>query len=227
MRLHVSGSAALPDIVMNAWKELTSHVLLERYGGYVGLPLPFVECKIVDENNQVIDKIDTPGELLIKGKTLFQEYLGLPNETLKAFDKDGWFKTGDIAQINNNGYYKLLGRNSTDIIKSSGYKLSALEIEREILSHPQIYEAAVLGVPDEIKGELVIAIISLRQRVEDISNYPIITNNNAKKSLNLFLEDKLSYYKRPSRVFIVDELPRNHMGKVNKKSILKDLNIKI
>lgn len=136
MRLHVSGSAALPDVIMDSWQALTSHVLLERYGmselgmvlsnpydgkprrkGSVGFCLPYIEARIVDDEGKIIDTIDTPGELRIKGPTVFKEYLNRPETTKESFDSEGWFRTGDIAIKDSEGYYRLLGRSSTDIIK--------------------------------------------------------------------------------------------------------------
>lgn len=149
---------------------------------------------------------------------MFKEYLNKEKATTETFDKDGWFITGDVAQIcSDHGTFKLLGRASADVIKSSGYKLSALEIEREILSHPNVLETAVLGSPDEILGEKVVSVIVLR----DKSKW---SDPNA--SLREFLHDKLAKYKQPKEVLIVDSIPRNHMGKVNKKSLLKDLGLK-
>lgn len=135
MRLMVSGSAALPDNILHAWKELTGHTLLERYGmteigmaltnpykgerkpGYVGKPLPSVQCRIVDDNGSIITSPETAGELRIKGPTVFKEYLNRPKDTAEAFDSEGWFRTGDVATVSQDGDYKLLGRMSADIIK--------------------------------------------------------------------------------------------------------------
>ena len=125
--------------------------------------------------------------------------------------------TGDVAQINSDdGTFKLLGRASVDVIKSSGFKLSALEIEREILSHPNVTEAVVLGVPDDMLGEKVIAILMLRDKKQWADPHV---------DLRDYLYDKLAKYKQPREVRIVDTIPRNHMGKVNKKTILKDLSL--
>jgi malonyl-CoA/methylmalonyl-CoA synthetase len=136
MRLHVSGSAALPDVIMDSWQTLTGHMLLERYGmselgmvlsnpyegkprrkGSVGFPMPYIAARIVDDDGKVIDGTDTPGELRIKGPTVFKEYLNRPETTNESFDEDVWFRTGDIALRDSEGYYRLLGRSSTDIIK--------------------------------------------------------------------------------------------------------------
>jgi malonyl-CoA/methylmalonyl-CoA synthetase len=143
LRLQACGSAALPDSILVGWKDLTGCTLLERYGmteigmalsnpylasqgerrrGYVGQPLPGVQCRLVDaeedpENEAEVRRRGVPGELRIKGPNVFKEYLNRPDATAESFDAEGWFKTGDIAEVSDDGYYKILGRNSTDIIK--------------------------------------------------------------------------------------------------------------
>lgn len=249
MRLHVSGSAALPDPVMDNWKTLTGKVLLERYGmtevgmaltnpyrgtmlkGHVGQPFPSVQCRIVDvRNGEDCDKaeeveittLDTPGELRIKGPTVFGRYLNLPEATAVTFDSQGWFKTGDTAERSSEGgysYYRILGRTSSDIIKSAGYKLSALEIERELLAHPLVKEAAVIGQPDPIYGETVLAVLALRTGDTHTATHTVVDTD----SIRAFLANKIASYKQPRSVIIVDSIPRNHMGKVNKKTLLKDI----
>lgn len=235
MRLMVSGSAALPISILEKWKKLTGHTLLERYGmtefamalsnpyhengddpamirrpGYVGRPLPSVNVRIVDEESEEI--IKTPGvsgELQVKGPTVFQKYLNRPDATNEAFTKDAFFRTGDIAQYDANGIesYRILGRASVDIIKSGGYKMSALEIERALLEHPDIADVAVLGLPDDIWGERVGMICRLKP------DAPPMTLG----SLRTWCRDRLSKYKIPSRLQIVPEIPKNAMGKINKK----------
>ena len=163
MRLMVSGSAALPVQVLTKWKDISGHFLLERYGmteigmalsnplhgqrlpGYVGKPLPQVEVRLVDESG---DKVSpgTPGEIQVKGPGVFLEYWQKPEATAKAF-RDGWFCTGDLAVVEN-GNYRILGRLSVDIIKTGGYKVSALEIEEVLRTHADIQECAVVGVAD-------------------------------------------------------------------------------
>lgn len=241
MRAMISGSAALPQPVMQAWRDLTGHVLLERFGmteigmglsnsykgerveGSVGKPLPGVQCRLVDEQGEEVREPEVPGELRIKGSAVFKEYLNRPAETAAAFDKEGWFRTGDIAQRRtSDGNYVILGRNSTDIIKSGGYKLSALEIEREILAHPQVAEVAVVGAEDVTYGQVVVAVI--KPKVQTTATRPSLTQT----TLAHFLQDRLAVYKQPKKVFVLDdvtEIPRNHLGKVNKKKLLTDLNI--
>lgn len=221
MRLMVSGSAALPVTVLEKWKRISGHTLLERYGmteigmalsnplhgerkpGYVGKPLPFVAVKIVDETGSEIQENNVPGELYVKGETVFKRYWNRPEETAKSFDED-WFKTGDIAEYDDQGYYKILGRNSSDIIKSGGYKISALEIENVLLEHAGIRECAVVALPSEEWGETIVAAIAGKASGDE---------------LKLWLKDKLAPYKIPRQFLHVQELPRNAMGKVLKGQV--------
>jgi malonyl-CoA/methylmalonyl-CoA synthetase len=222
-RLMVSGSAALPVSVMEKWQEISGHTLLERYGmteigmgisnpydgerkaGYIGVPLPGVNVRLVNEH-RVIIKEETPGEIQIKGANVFKEYWGKAEATEKAFTVDGWFKTGDVAVVEN-GYYRILGRDSVDIIKSGGYKISALEIEEVLRKHPQLNDCAVVGIPDEEWGELVVASIVVRNKALDL------------KQLNEWMRGMMPAYKTPRKYLIVDELPRNAMGKVTKNDV--------
>ena len=225
MRLMVSGSAALPIRVLEKWQEITNHILLERYGmtetgmalsnplhgrrvpGCVGVPLPNVEVKRVDENgNEITD--GTPGEILIKGPGVFLEYWGKPEATQRAF-RDGWFCTGDIAVVEN-GVYRILGRSSVDIIKTGGYKVSALEIEEVLRTHPQIKECAVVGVKDEEWGERVAAALVLKPGSVMILD-----------ALRSWAKERLAAYKIPTRICLVDDLPRNATGKVIKPRVME------
>jgi malonyl-CoA/methylmalonyl-CoA synthetase len=222
-RLMVSGSAALPVSVMEKWQEISGHTLLERYGmteigmgisnpydaerkaGYIGKPLPGVSVRLIDENG-VIEKEEVPGEIQIKGANVFKEYWGKVEPTQKAFTEDGWFKTGDVAVVEN-GYYRILGRDSVDIIKSGGYKISALEIEEVLRKHPQLNDCAVVGIPDDEWGELVVASI-------------VVSNNSLDlKQLNEWMRGMMPAYKTPRKYLIVEELPRNAMGKVTKNDV--------
>ena len=227
MRLNISGSAACPVKLFNQWKELTGQVLLERYGmteigmglsnpydgerraGAVGKPLPGVEAALFDEDHNLIKEEDIPGEIRIRGDNVFLEYWDNPTATEESFH-DGWFCTGDIAVIEN-GYYRIMGRSSIDIIKSGGYKLSGLEIEGTLLLHEGVLEVAVIGVEDETWGESVLAFIALRDGAS--MEYA---------DLKTWCDGKMSSYKIPKAIRIIDELPRNAMGKVT-KSKLKDL----
>ena len=224
-RLMVCGSAALPVTVMEKWKHISGQTLLERYGmteigmaisnpyhgerkaGYVGLPLPGVQIKLVDEQYAAV-KTGEPGEILVKGENVFNEYWNKPEATAKEFTIDGWFKTGDVAIVEN-GYYRIMGRNSVDIIKSGGYKISALEIEEVLRTHEQINDCAVVAIPDDEWGELIVAAIVTETTEINIDE------------LNKWLRERMASYKTPRKYLVVDELPRNAMGKVTKNDVKK------
>jgi malonyl-CoA/methylmalonyl-CoA synthetase len=223
-RLMVSGSAALPVTVMEKWKNISGHTLLERYGmteigmalsnpydgerkaGHVGMPLPGVSVRLADENYSEVKKNEA-GEILIKGKNVFNEYWNKPEATKDSFTPDGWFKTGDVAVIEN-GYYRIVGRNSVDIIKSGGYKISALEIEEVLRTNPSIKDCAVVGLENEEWGEVVAAAIVINESVDTAD-------------LNLWMRERMPAYRVPRKYLIVKELPRNAMGKVTKNDIKK------
>ena len=227
-RLMVCGSAALPVSVMDKWLQISGHKLLERYGmtelgmaisnpydgdrkaGYVGIPLPGVQIKLADENHvQVEDQM--PGEILVKGANVFKEYWQRPEATQASFTNDGWFKTGDIAVIEN-GYYRIMGRQSVDIIKSGGYKISALEIEEVLRTNEMILDCAVVGINDDEWGELIVAAIVLK---------PDFINEFNDKKVSDWIVNYIASYKKPRRYLILNDLPRNAMGKVVKNDIKK------
>ena len=223
LRLMVSGSAALPVSTLERWKEVSGHTLLERYGmteigmalsnplrgervpGSVGTPLPSVEVQLVGENGQPI-AAETPGEIEVRGPSVFAEYWGKPEATRDAF-RDGWFRTGDTAVIEN-GVYRILGRTNIDILKTGGHKVSALEIEEALREHPAVAECAVVGVPDLKWGERVAAAVVLKDG--DALDLP---------ALRIWAKEFLAAHKLPSRLLVLDALPRNAMGKVTKPAI--------
>lgn len=224
MRLMVSGSAALPASIHTEWADLTGQVLLERYGmteigmalsnpyqgdrraGMVGLPMPRTDIQLVNDDGVAVSGEGAVGEIWVKGPAVFREYWDNPEATTESFVGD-WFKTGDIATLEG-GYYRIMGRSSVDIIKSGGYKLSALEIEAALLEHPDITECAVVGLPDDDWGERVAAAIGL----EGGASLDIET-------LQAWARDRLSAYKLPRAMMVVDALPRNAMGKVTKPAV--------
>lgn len=224
-RLMVSGSAALPVSVLEKWRKISGLTLLERYGmteigmglsnpyrgerrpGHVGFPLPGVEMRIVNEHNELV-KEGTAGEIQIKGASVFLEYWQKEEATRMAFTENGWFKTGDIALLNQ-GYYRILGRDSVDIIKSGGYKISALEIEEVLRMHPKIKECGVVGLPDEEWGEIVAASLIL-----DAENIDY-------EQLSVWMKERLPSYKIPRKFIIQKDLPRNTLGKVTKNELKK------
>jgi malonyl-CoA/methylmalonyl-CoA synthetase len=178
----------------------------ERRPGAVGQPLPGVELRLVSEGGEVIHAEGEPGEIQIRGPSVFEEYWNLPDVTEAAFT-EGWFRTGDMAVLEDR-YYRILGRLSVDIIKSGGYKVSALEIEDTLRAHPSIREVAVVGVEDEVWGEAVAAaVVSVEGEHIDLAG------------LRAWASDRLSTYKIPKRLAVVDDFPRNAMGKVMKPAI--------
>ena len=224
MRVNISGSAACPVKLFKQWRELTGQVILERYGttetgmalsnpydgdrraGTVGQALPGVSVQLFDEQDQPVRADAIPGEIRIRGDSVMKEYWNNAEATAAGF-RGGWFRTGDIAVVED-GYYRILGRSSIDIIKSGGYKLSALEIEGVLLDHEAIREAAVIGLPDETWGEVVTAAITLKDGESlDLAG------------LKEWCAGRISAYKVPRRLEVMRDLPRNAMGKVIKTAL--------
>jgi malonyl-CoA/methylmalonyl-CoA synthetase len=225
LRLMMSGSAALPTQLLHRWREISGHTLLERYGmteigmalsnplkgarrpGFVGKPLPGVRVRIVDEAGAPLPE-GVSGELEVQGPSVFSEYWGRPEETQASF-RDGWFRTGDVAIVDD-GSYRLLGRTSVDIIKTGGFKVSALEIEEVLRTHPAIAECAVVGISDVEWGERVALAAELRAgqtiTLEDLQRWA---------------RSQLAPYKIPRALATVDALPRNAMGKVVKPEVVQ------
>jgi len=228
LRLSTSGSAALPVTLSERWRKLTGSNPLERFGmteigvgmtnplegvrkaGSVGLPLPTVESRIVDESGKDVAEGES-GELWIRGPSVFKGYWQNPEASAKAFT-DGWFRTGDIAVRDEDGYVRLLGRSSVDILKSGGYKLSALEIEDALREHDAVSEIAVVGLPDEAWGECVVAVIVAKPGRE---------KELEEAALRSWAKTRLAPYKVPRRVVVVPSLPRNAIGKVLKPEVKK------
>ncbi|MEU7169268.1 acyl-CoA synthetase [Streptomyces morookaense] len=213
-RLLVSGSAGLPAPVFRGLEELTGQRPVERYGmtetlitvsaradgerrpGAVGLPLPGVRTRLAAAESGI-------GELEVSGPTLFAGYLGRPEATSAAYTADGWFRTGDIAAVDEDGTHRIVGRASTDLIKSGGYRIGAGEVENALLDHPAVSEAAVVGVAHEDLGQEVVAYV--------------VADGVGERELIDFVAGHLSVHKRPRRIRFLDALPRNAMGKPQKK----------
>jgi malonyl-CoA/methylmalonyl-CoA synthetase len=226
-RLLVSGSAALPAVEHQRIERLTGQRIVERYGmtetlmnvgvradgerlpGYVGLPVPGVEVRLVDDDGVPIEGSDdeTIGEIAIRGPNLFTGYLNRPDATAEAV-RDGWFQTGDLATRAPSGYIRIVGRRATDLIKSGGYKIGAGEIEGALLEHPGVAEAAVAARPDPDLGERVAAWIVRAPGTAATAD-----------DLIAHVGRLLAPHKRPREVHFVSELPRNEMGKVLKKAL--------
>ena len=223
MRLMVSGSAALPVSTLETWRSISGQTLLERYGmteigmglsnplegervpGHVGKPLPGVEIRRVNDEGEPVPD-DVPCEIQVRGPCLFEYYWNRPEATEEAF-VDGWFRTGDVTVVED-GIYRILGRSSVDIIKTGGEKVSALEIEEVLRTHPAIAQCAVVGVEDDEWGERVAACLVVDQEL-------------TLETLRDWAKQLLAVYKVPSLLLLVDELPSNAMGKVQKPAIKK------
>lgn len=227
-RLIVSGSAALPARVHEAYAAATGQRIVERYGmsealmiasarhdgpripGAVGTALPGVEIRITDDAGAALPRggTDAIGNVEIRSDALFDEYLGRPEATAEAFH-DGWFRTGDVGSLDADGVLRLVGRSSTDLIKTGGYRVGAGEIEAAMLEHPDVVEAAVLGLPDDDLGERIAAWVV-------IAPDSTLTDDE----LIQHVAALLAPHKRPRAITRVDALPRNALGKVQKKRLL-------
>ncbi len=223
-RLMVSGSAALPIPVLERWRELTGQTLLERYGmteigmglsnpyagervpGSVGTPLPGVEVRLVDEHDKAM-AAGEPGEIQVRGPTIFLEYWDRPEDTAAAFTEDGWFRTGDTA-VFEDGRFRILGRSSVDILKTGGEKVSALEIEDVLLGHEAISEAAVVGIDDPEWGQKVVAVVVAKSPVDP-------------DELRQWAKGLLAPHKVPKEYHFTDALPRNPLGKTLKPEVVR------
>ncbi|KAK2186449.1 hypothetical protein NP493_199g01012 [Ridgeia piscesae] len=248
IRLMVSGSTPLPDSFLQKWEDITGHHLLERYGltevgiilsnplagrripGSVGKPFPNMEVCIARPNVYSKQGYDVlvysnhrrtqitpgcegePGELYIRGPSLFSQYWNKPEQTHNAFTSNGWFKTSDTACFKD-GSYHILGRTSVDIIKSGGYKISALDVERHLLDHEGIAAVAVLGLPDITWGQRVTAVVVLTTATEQLSL----------DDLKEWASERMPGYQIPTVIKVVEDIPRNATGKVNKKQLLSQL----
>lgn len=231
LRLATSGSAALPVTLAERWRSITGWVPLERFGmteigvgasnpvdpagrrpGSVGKPLRTVEIRLVDESGHDMDH--GPGELWIRGPSVFKGYLGREQATREAFAEGGWFRTGDVAERSEDGYVRLLGRTSVDILKSGGYKLSALEIEEALRENPAVAEVAVVGLPDETWGDRIVAVVvPVPGRADECGG----------DVLRAWARERLAPYKIPREVYVVSSLPRNALGKVVKPEVVRGL----
>ena len=226
VRLMVSGSSALPAPTFARWKEISGHALLERYGmtefgmalanplrgerrpGWIGQPLPGIEVRLARDSAPAPGDSGDVGEIEVRGPGVFLEYWGRPDATRAAF-RDGWFRTGDTAAVEN-GWWRILGRTSQDIIKSGGYKISALEIEDVLRGHPAIADCAVVGIRDRDWGEKVCVAAELRPGCL-----------LGLEELREWAAERLAPYKVPKDLQCLPALPRNAMGKVVKAEIAR------
>jgi malonyl-CoA/methylmalonyl-CoA synthetase len=221
MRLFVAGSAPLLIETFNLWQEKTGHTILERYGmsetamltsnpykgerrgGTVGFALPGVTLRVQDDDGKALG-VDAIGDIQVKGPNIFQAYWRMPEKTKEEFTADGFFKTGDVGKIDARGYITIVGR-SKDLIISGGYNVYPAEIEGYINDLPGVAESALVGVPHPDFGEVGVAVVIAKPGVTLQAN-TIISS----------LKSKLANFKIPKQCFVVTELPRNTMGKVQK-----------
>jgi malonyl-CoA/methylmalonyl-CoA synthetase len=224
MRLFVSGSAPLLIETFNEWKDRTGHTILERYGmsetimltsnpyraqdgerrgGTVGFPLPGVGLRVRAEDGRELGAGEI-GDIEVKGPNVFKGYWRMPEKTREEFTSDGWFKTGDVGKIDERGYVSIVGR-SKDLIISGGYNVYPAEIEGYINEMPGVAESALVGVPHPDFGEVGVAVV-IPKPGASLDGEQIVAR----------LKSQLANFKIPKRCFVVDELPRNTMGKVQK-----------
>jgi len=234
LRLAVSGSAPLPAEIHDKFRERYGSVILERYGmsetimltsnpyradaryanqserrgGTVGFPLPGVSLRVRDDAGNAC-AVDEIGGIQVKGPNVFSGYWRMPEKTAEEFTKDGYFKTGDVGKVDARGYVTIVGR-SKDLIISGGYNVYPAEIEGFINEMPGIAESAVVGVPHPDFGEVGVAVVIAKAGAQ-VQADEVIAN----------LKSRLANFKIPKRCFVVPELPRNTMGKVQKKPVAR------
>jgi malonyl-CoA/methylmalonyl-CoA synthetase len=225
MRLFISGSAPLLIETFTEWQQRTGHTILERYGmsetvmltsnpcrpaggerrgGTVGFPLPGVGVRIVDDRNLALPAGEI-GNIQVKGPNVFKGYWRMPEKTADEFTDDAWFKTGDVGRFDADGYLSIVGR-SKDLIISGGYNVYPAEIEGVLNEMPGVAESAVVGVPHPDFGEAVVAVLVARAGAPAPEPAAVIAA----------LKGRIANFKVPKQVFVVSELPRNAMGKVQK-----------
>ncbi len=229
MRLFISGSAPLLTETFEAWRDRAGHTILERYGmsetvmltsnpyrpedarhgGTVGFPLPGVQLRVRDDKGVPL-RTGEIGGIEVKGPNVFKGYWRMPEKTADEFTTDLWFKTGDVGVIDEQGYVKIVGR-SKDLVISGGYNVYPAEIEGIINDLPGVAESAVVGVPHPDFGEAVVAVVVPRPGAAAPDPAAVIAT----------LKGRIANFKVPKQVFVVNELPRNTMGKVQ-KNLLRD-----
>ncbi len=226
-RLFTSGSAALSPSIFERFEAETGHRILERYGmsetlltlsnpydgerrpGTVGQPVPGCEIALFDDEGQPCPP-GTVGEIHARGPSVMHRYWKAPEQSAAAF-RDGWFRTGDAAVLSDDGYVSIVGRRSVDVIKSGGYKISAREIEEALERAPEIAEAAVIGIPDPVWGERVVAAVVVAG--------PGVASDVLVDAVRRQCDSELAEYKRVRAIVVVDALPRNALGKVQKHQL--------
>jgi long-chain acyl-CoA synthetase len=230
-QIAISGAMALPHELVVPFEEATGGYLVEGYGlsecspvlmanpvapnrvaGTVGLPLPGTECRVVDPEQPTVDvPPGERGELIVRGPQVFQGYYGKPEATDEVL-VDGWFRTGDIVQIDEAGFVRIVDR-IKELIITGGFNVAPTEVENALRQHPDVEDVAVVGLPSEHSGEEVVAAVILRPGVTD----PDV------EGIRAFSRDVLTPYKVPRRIFLVDELPKSLIGKVLRRQVRESL----
>ena len=224
MRISVGGGMAVQSAVAQRWKEMTGVALLEGYGltetspcacmnplhfedytGSVGVPMASTECRVVDEAGNDLS-VDTAGELWIRGPQVMRGYWNRLEETAAVLDDEGWLRTGDIAEMDASGFFRIVDRKK-DMILVSGFNVYPNEVEEVLSQHPEVLEVGAIGVPDELSGEAVKIVVVKRS--------PGLTE----ESLRAYCEEHLTGYKRPRHVEFASELPKTNVGKILRREL--------
>ena len=224
LRISVGGGMAVQGAVAERWKKMTGVALLEGYGltetspcacmnplhfddytGSVGVPMPSTECRVVDDAGNALP-VDTPGEICIRGPQVMRGYWNRPEETAAVLDDEGWLRSGDIAEMDSNGFFRIVDRKK-DMILVSGFNVYPNEIEEVVSQHPEVLEVGAIGVPDELSGEAVKIVVVKRS--------PGLTE----ESLRAYCEEHLTGYKRPRHVEFADDLPKTNIGKILRREL--------
>ena len=224
LRISVGGGMAVQSAVAERWKETTGVALLEGYGltetspcacmnplhfddytGTVGVPMPSTECRVVDDAGNALP-VDSPGELCIRGPQVMRGYWNRPEETVEAIDEEGWFRSGDIAEMDARGFFRIVDRKK-DMILVSGFNVYPNEVEEVVAHHPEVLEVGAIGVRDELSGEAVKIVVVKRS--------PGLTE----ESLRAYCEEHLTGYKRPRHIEFAQELPKTNVGKILRREL--------
>ena len=224
MRISVGGGMAVQSAVAERWKKTTGVALLEGYGltetspcacmnplhledytGTVGVPMPSTECRVVDDAGNPLP-VDTPGELCIRGPQVMRGYWNRSEETAAVIDDEGWFRSGDIAEMDARGFFRIVDRKK-DMILVSGFNVYPNEVEEVVAHHPEVQEVGAIGVPDELSGEAVKIVVVKRS--------PGLTE----ESLRAYCEEHLTGYKRPRHIEFADDLPKTNVGKILRREL--------
>ena len=224
LRISVGGGMAVQSSVAERWKEMTGVALLEGYGltetspcacmnplhfedytGSVGVPMASTECRVVDEAGNDLP-VDAAGELCIRGPQVMRGYWNRPEETAEVLDDEGWLRTGDIAEMDATGFFRIVDRKK-DMILVSGFNVYPNEVEEVLSQHPEVLEVGAIGVPDELSGEAVKIVVVKRS--------PGLTE----ESLRAYCEEHLTGYKRPRHIEFASELPKTNVGKILRREL--------